>query len=195
LTSSDLVGALSPVINALEGLGVPHYVGGSVASSVHGVPRASVDADVVADLQPEHVAPFVTGLAGSYYLDADRISAAVQARRSFNVIHLETLFKIDVFVARARPFDREALKRARLEALEDSPQARRFRVASPEDTILAKLEWFRAGGETSERQWTDVVGVLRAVSDAVDVAYLRRWAQSIGVEDLLEKALRDAGGP
>jgi hypothetical protein len=193
LTASDLLAALSPVIDALEGLGVPHYVGGSVASSAHGYPRASVDADVVADLRAEHVAPLVSVLAGSYYLDADRMSAAVQSRRSFNVIHLETLFKVDLFVAKGRPFDREALKRARLEALEDTPQARRFRVATPEDTILAKLEWFRAGGEASERQWSDIVGVLRAVGDAIDVAYLRDWAPSIGVDDLLDKALRDAG--
>jgi hypothetical protein len=193
LTSSDLLGALSPVVDALEGLGVPHYVGGSVASSVHGFPRASVDADVVAALRAGHVAPFVASLAGSYYLDANRIGAAVQARRSFNVIHLETLFKVDVFVAKGRPFDQEALKRARLDALEDAPTARRFRVATPEDTVLAKLEWFRAGGEVSERQWTDVVGVLRAVGNGMDLAYLRLWAPSIGVADLLEKALRDAG--
>jgi hypothetical protein len=193
LTSSDLFKALSPVVDAFEELGVPYYVGGSLASSAHGVPRASIDADVIAALGPEHVTPLASGLAGAYYLSEDRIKAAVHARRSFNLIHLDTMFKVDVFVAKERPFDREALARARDQTLEDAPEARRFRVASPEDTILAKLEWFRAGGEVSERQWTDVIGVLRAGGDGLDRAYLQRWANSIGVEDLLERALRDAG--
>jgi hypothetical protein len=195
LTSSDLLGALTPVIDALERLGVPCYIGGSLASSVHGVPRASIDADVIADLRPEHVGPLASALAGAYYLDQDRIEAAVQARRSFNAIHLDTMFKIDVFAAKARPFDLEALTRARPEALEDAPGARRFPVATPEDTVLAKLEWFRAGGESSERQWTDVVGILKAGGEALDRAYLARWAASIDVGDLLERALGDAGPP
>ena len=183
------------MVDALEELGVAYYVGGSLASSAHGVPRASIDADVIADLGPGHVGPFVTALARAYYLSEDRIKEAVAARRSFNVIHLETMFKVDVFVAKGRPFDRQALARARMETLEDAPEARKFRVASPEDTILAKLEWFRAGGEASERQWTDVVGVLKTGWDDLDRDYLRRWASSIGVEDLLERAVLDARPP
>lgn len=180
------------MVDALEELGVPYYVGGSLASSAHGVPRASIDADVIADLGPEHVTPFASMLARAYYLSQDRIRTAVEARRSFNLIHLETMFKVDVFVAKRRPFDRQALARARREAFEDAPEARRFFVASPEDTILAKLEWFRAGGEVSERQWADVVGVLKTGWDGLDRAYLGRWAPSIGVEDLLERAVREA---
>jgi hypothetical protein len=193
LTSSDLLRALGPVVDALEGLGVAYYVGGSLASSTHGVARSSIDADVVVELGPDHVAPLVRALGTAYYLSEDRIKAAVQARRSFNLIHLETMFKVDVFVAKERPFDRQVFARARSETLEDAPEARRFLVASPEDTILAKLEWFRAGGEVSERQWVDVVGVLKTGGDGLDRAYLRRWASSIGVEDLLERAVLDAG--
>jgi hypothetical protein len=195
LTASDLLAALEPVIDVLEALGVPHFVGGSLASSAHGIPRASIDADVVADLGPAHVAPLVGRLQGRYYLDEAHIRAAVAARRSFNLIHLDTLFKIDVFASKRRPFDLEALRRARPQPLEDAPQPRPFRVATPEDTILAKLEWFRAGGETSERQWTDVVGVIKARSDDLDVPYLRRWAASLGVGDLLDRALTEASGP
>ena len=171
---------------------MPYYVGGSLASSTHGVARSSIDADVVADLGPAHVSPLVRALETTYYLSEDRMTSAVRARRSFNLIHLETMFKVDVFVTKGRPFDRQAFARARAEALEDSPAARRFLVASREDTVLAKLEWFRAGGEVSERQWADVVGVLKTAGDSLDRAYLRSWASSIGVEDLLERAVRDA---
>ena len=135
-----------------------------------------------------HVARFVESLTGGYYLDETRIRAAVESRRSFNLIHLATMFKIDVFVAKGRPFDRQALARAGLEQLVDSPEARRFRIASAEDIVLAKLEWFRAGDELSERQWTDVLGVLRT-SPQVDTGHLRRWAPELGVADLVERAL------
>jgi hypothetical protein len=195
LTASDLLSALEPVIDVLEALGVAHVVGGSQASSAHGIPRASIDADVVADLGPAHVSPLVARLQGRYYLDEAHVRAAVAARRSFNLIHLDTLFKIDVFASKRRPFDLEALRRARPQPLEDAPQPRPFRVATPEDTILAKLEWFRAGGETSERQWTDVVGVIKARSGEIDAPYLRRWAASLGVSDLLDRALAEASGP
>jgi hypothetical protein len=192
LTSSDLLDALGPVVDAFEQLRVPYYVGGSLASSAHGVPRASIDADVIADLGPEQIAPLASALREAYYLSEERIRTAVEARRSFNLIHLATMFKVDVFVAKGRPFDRQAFARVRREVLEDSPGARQFFVASPEDTILAKLEWFRAGGEASERQWADVVGVLKTGGGALDRAYLGRWAASIGVEDLLQRAVREA---
>ena len=179
-------------MEVLERLRVPYYVGGSVASSTHGIARSSIDADVVADLGPEHVAPLVSALRNAYYLSEDHIRTAVEARRSFNLIHLETIFKVDVFVAKGRPFDREALERARPQTLEDAPDARQFLVASREDTILAKLEWFRAGGGVSERQWTDVLGVLKTGWDRLERPYLVRWAASIGVADLLDTALREA---
>lgn len=193
MTGSDLLAALTPVIDALDALGVPYYVGGSVASSAHGVPRASIDADVVADLDSKRVEELVARLRDSYYVDLDRAHAAVAARRSFNVIHLASMFKVDVFVAKARPFDREALRRAVPETLDDAPGARRFRVASPEDTVLAKLEWFRAGGEVSDRQWSDIVGVLKVVGTELDHDYLRRWAAELAVGDLLARAGAEAG--
>jgi hypothetical protein len=194
VTASDLLRALGPVIEAFETLRVAHYVGGSLASSVHGMPRTSIDADVVADLGTQHVVPLVEGLAGRYYLDEGRIRSAVESRRSFNLIHLDTMFKIDVFVSKRRPYDLEALRRARAEPLESTPSAPRFSVASPEDIVLAKLEWYHAGGEVSDRQWTDIVGVLRARGGDIDGAYLERWAAALGVSDLLERARREAAG-
>jgi len=179
-------------VEVLDQLGVRHFVGGSVASSAHGAPRASVDVDVVADLRPEHVRPFVDRLQDGYYVDEGRASSAVESRRSFNLVHLATMLKVDIFVSKGRPFDREALGRAQQELLDEAPAARRFSVASLEDTVLAKLEWFRMGGEVSERQWSDVVGVLRTAGTAADQAYLRRWAAALGVSTLLERALDEA---
>ena len=191
---SDVLDALMPVTRLLEEVGVPHYVGGSFASSAHGVARASLDVDVVADLAPEQVQAFVSGLQGVYYVDEARVRAAVQSRRSFNLIHLATMFKIDVFMTRGRAFDRESLGRARREAFSADPKAPRVLVASAEDTVLAKLEWFRKGGEVSERQWADVVGVLKLGGPNLDVGYLRRWAGALNVTDLLERALDEASG-
>ena len=188
MTASDLLSALAPVVDALESLGVAYYVGGSLASSAHGVPRASIDADVIADLEHRHVAPFVSRLQDTYYLDAGRVRDAVEARRSFNLIHLATMFKVDVFASKRRPFDVEALQRARPQPFGDAPDALQFRVASAEDTILAKLEWFRSGGEVSDRQWADIVGVLRAVGRPLDSAYLEQWALALSVADILARA-------
>jgi hypothetical protein len=193
VTGSDLLAALTPVVDALEDLRVAYYVAGSVASSAHGVPRASIDADLVADLDDDRAVALVERLQASYYASLERARSAVVSRRSFNVIHLATMFKVDIFVTKGRAFDREAMRRAVAEPLDDAPGSRAFRIASAEDTVLAKLEWFRAGGEMSERQWADIVGVLRILGSSVDRDYLRRWAAPLAVEDLLTRALAEAG--
>ena len=193
MTAPDLVAALLPVIEALDSLGVRYYVGGSVASSIHGVPRASIDADLIAELGAGHVAPLVARLSALFYLDEGRMRDAVERRLSFNVIHLATMFKVDVFVSKGRPFDLEASGRARLEALGESPDAPKAMIASPEDTLLAKLEWYRRGGESSERQWSDILGLLRVRAGRLDIAYLADWARALGVADLLDRASRQAG--
>ena len=189
---SELIAALTPVVDALHTLEVPFYVGGSVASSAHGVARASLDVDLVAALEPDHVARFVTMLRDAYYLDGARIEASVRDRRAFNLVHLDTMFKIDVFVVGHRPFDREALRRAHDEALGEEPEALHVPVATAEDVVLAKLEWFRLGGEVSERQWGDVVGILKVSAQTIDAAYLKRWASALGLTDLLDRALSAA---
>lgn len=185
MSEPDLVVALAPVLDLLGRLGVRHYVGGSIASSAHGVPRASIDADVVAELLPAHATPLAEALRGAYYVPEQHVREAIDRRTSFNVIHLDTMVKVDVFVSRDRPFDRRAFERARPASLEGGVA---IPVSSPEDTVLAKLEWFRRGGEVSERQWTDVVGLLRA-GGALDVGYLHAGARDLGVTDLLLRAL------
>jgi hypothetical protein len=192
MTAADILAAMQPIADTFERLGVRYYVGGSVASSARGVPRASLDVDMAAELHPEHVAPFVAALQGPYYLAEERVRDAVAARRSFNAIHLATMMKVDVFVSRERPFDRSAFDRLTPEVLDPLGAARGYPIPRAEDVVLLKLEWFRAGGESSERQWADVLGVIRVAGAALDRRYLARWAPELGVSDLLDRALAAA---
>ena len=144
--------------------------------------------DLVAELGPAHVEPFVACLADAYYVPIEALRAAVSERRSFNLIHLATMFKVDVFVSRRRDYDVVAAQRAQSQVIDEAPGALRLPTATAEDTVLRKLEWFRRGGEVSERQWWDVVGVLKVTKDA-DREYLRGWAVRLGIADLLDRAL------
>ncbi len=113
MQGNDALTAVLPVIAALDRLGVPYYVGGSLASTAHGVMRASVDADLIADLKPQRVDALVEALQGDYYIDARMIRGAISTRSCFNLIHLATSFKVDIFVLKGRPYDRTALARKR----------------------------------------------------------------------------------
>lgn len=192
MTHPDAITAVRPVIGHFERLNVPYYVGGSLASSAYGKPRTSIDADLVADLALEHVNPLVEGLQEDYYVSVTAVRDAVARRACFNVVHYATAFKVDVFAMRARPYDREALGRARPEAIDEDAPGSQFMLAAPEDVVLSKLEWFRLGNEVSERQWLDVLGVLAVQGDRLDRAYLDRWAARLGVADLLARARCEA---
>jgi len=176
------------VTETLEMLSIPYLTGGSLASAVHGVARATMDTDLVADLRPEHAEPLARALSRSFYVDTESIREAIRHRSSFNVIHLATMFRVDIFVPQQRPFDRSQLGR-RAEYIVATDPKRAIYVASAEDIVLAKLEWYRLGGEVSERQWRDVLGVLKVQGKRLDMAYLRLWAGELGVTDLLESAL------
>lgn len=190
--SNDVVAALEPVVDALVALGVRYRVGGSVASSALGVPRSTLDVDVACELRLGHVPPLVARLIGTYYIDADMVSDAVRRESWCNLIHLATMLKVDLFIRRTRPFEEAAFERSVRRPLDPDPGAREFDLTTAEDIVLHKLEWFRAGGGVSERQWRDAVGVLAVQRDVIDHAYLDRWAEDLGVADLLAVARAEA---
>jgi hypothetical protein len=180
------------VIEAFDRLEIPYLVGGSVASSVHGIARPTLDADFVAAIREDQIEDFAAELKSDFYADPEMMRQALKHHRCFNLIHYDSSFKYDVFPMSENAFDRSQLGRReydRTTAFGD--EAIECAVASAEDTILAKLRWYRAGGEESERQWNDLRGILMVRREQLDLDYLRIWAPRLGIADLLEKLLNE----
>lgn len=192
MNEPDIASALKPVVEALDKLGVPYYIGGSIASSAYGFARSTMDVALASALTPEHVRPLAKILGEAYYLDEKMILEAIRRSSSFNLIHLGTMFKIDVFLPRRSPHEVEALARRRKDSLAQEHGAAEVYLLSPEDVVLKKLSWFRAGGEISDNQWKDILGVLKVQGENLDFQYLRRWAGELRIGDLLEKAWRES---
>lgn len=182
---------ITRVVSVFDELGIEYVVVGSFASSARGTYRATADLDVLADISQEQIKPLVAALRDDFYVDEPAVSRAVSRRGSFNAIHFEAVFKIDVFVSKPEGFDRQQLARRSWAPLA-SDSAQGFYVASAEDTVLAKLSWYRKGGEVSNVQWADVRGILGTQGDSLDTVYLREWADKLGVLDLLERALEES---
>jgi hypothetical protein len=178
------------VTNVFDHLAVPYLIGGSLASTLYGLVRTTQDSDLIAQMRAEHIQPFVDALEAEFYIDPQMVSTAVQQHGSFNLIHRETFFKVDVFVPPMRPFLQSQLRRAREQVFTLDTEVR-AKFASPEDTILAKLEWYRLGGEVSERQWRDVLGILMIQGDNLDLDYLHHWAAELDLAGLLLRALQE----
>lgn len=177
------------LVRVFDDLEIRYVVGGSLASSVYGIPRATQDVDLVADIELRHVEAIANALEGEFYVDAAMIRDALRSRSSFNVIHLETMFKADVFLFRGDAWSTEEMARASAVEL-DGPEGKvSIRFASPEDTLLHKLVWYQLGNRVSERQWGDVLGVLKVQGELLDREYLERWARVLGVSDVLDEAL------
>lgn len=177
------------VTRALDSVGVLHTIGGSIAASFAGEPRSTIDIDIVAALDDEHVPALVSLLAGDFYIDAESLRRAIRAHGTTNLIHQPTQLKVDIFIAGGTPLDAQQLQR-RLR-VEVAPE-RILYVHPPEDILLQKLRWYRAGGEVSDRQWRDVLGIVRTQGVRLDRRYLTSNAGTLGVEDLVERALHDA---
>lgn len=179
---------LSQVATAFEEHGITYVVVGSFASSMRGLYRATADIDIVADLRPEHVRPLVEALREKFYMDEQAVRRAVSRHGSFNAIHFDAVFKVDIFVPPAGDFSRQQLARRRAEKMAPDME-REVYVATAEDSILEKLLWYRKGGEVSRVQWADVLGIVGAQGAALDVEYLNAWADRLGVRDLLDRIL------
>jgi len=179
----------------LDSLGIAYAVGGSFASSIHGIARPTQDLDLIAAIPPNQIAGLVTALQSDFYVDSESIQSAIRFRRSFNLIHLQTGFKIDVFPVVSHALGAQQLKRRRIEqsSVLGGP-AVTFPVISPEDTVLVKLSWYRDGGESSERQWNDLRNIVKVQGERLDQAYLREWSRELGVSDLLKRLLSESSG-
>lgn len=170
------------VVEALEQVGLAYMVAGSFASSFHGIPRMTQDADIVVEADERSVLRLVKLLEQEFYVSEDAAREALSLRRMFNAIHLATGFKVDLVIRKQRPFSVEELRRRESGQL----AGRQVAFATAEDTILTKLEWSKLGD--SERQYEDAVGVIRVQGPRLDWTYLERWADALGLRDLLEQS-------
>jgi len=183
----DLLPAIRPVLAEFDRLGIAYYVGGSVASSIYGEPRSTLDVDIGADLPESAVEHLVSKWSGDFYVSEAAMRDAIQRERCFNLIHLSTSLKVDVFVCGADVFNASVLKRRISRTVAIGDEYLSIWLATPEDVILHKLLWYRKGGETSERQWRDIAGVLKQQQGRLDAGYLADWANRLHVRDLWER--------
>ena len=185
----ELADAFKILADALERLRIPFLIGGSVASSARSIPRSTMDVDIVARIVPAQATPLAAALGRDWYADPDQMREAIRAGRSFNVIFIPRGYKIDIFPATTEFHAAQLLRAGRIPlpflGIEDE-----YPVASAEDILLAKLQWYRDGGKVSERQWNDITGLL-AVNQDLNFEYLDSWAARLGVADLLAKACTD----
>jgi hypothetical protein len=191
----SLAALLRQIGEVLDRLGIRYAAGGSVASSYHGIARATNDVDLVAEIRPAQARALAEALGRDFYADEDMIRDALLAGRPFNVIHLKTTYKFDFFPASGDARGALQLERRVVVEADLAGGPVSLPVTSAEDTILAKLAWFKKGGCTSARQWNDVLGVVRIQEGRLDLAYLREWAPRLGVADWLERALVEGATP
>ncbi len=184
--ANDLIAVIDAVIVALRHHAIPHYVTGSFASSVHGEFRATADVDLVADIPAAALSALMQELDAAFVADAEQARLALARGQSFNLIHRTTYLKVDLFPCDSA-FNQSALGRA--VTIEIPGATESLRVSSVEDIILAKLRWYRLGGESSDVQRRDVQQLVELNRDTLEVGYLRHWATELGVDDLLTKAI------
>ena len=184
----DPIAVAVRVADALDALGIAHTIGGSIAASIAGEPRSTVDIDFVAVLEERHVQGLVASLTSEFYVDEDALHRAVRSRGTANLVHQATQLKIDLFVAGGTPLD--ALQIARRQQVTLGP-SRTIHVHPPEDILLQKLRWYRLGGEVSDRLWRDILAIVRVQGNRLDREYLQTHAPVLGVSDLLTRALQE----
>lgn len=189
--ADDALRATLATVRILERLGLDYLIGGSLAASLHGIPRSTQDADLVVDLPSSRVAELLRALGPQFYADEERARSAVSRQAAFNIIHLETMFKVDLFVLGDDAAAQSEMRRRERHRLGDTDADAAF-VASAEDTVLQKLLWYRRGHGVSDRQWQDLVGVLKVQGNRIDRAYLDAWATALDLRELLAEAFTEA---
>lgn len=188
--TNPLADALSRLKPVLDSLGIRYAIVGSLASSAHGIYRSTADGDLLARIVPSRARSLVAALGQDWYGDVDEIERATRDGRSFNLIHIPTAMKVDIFPASTQ-FHENQLMRATEVTIFPGDDSSRFPVASPEDVLLAKLQWYQSGGEVSEKQWGDITGIL-VTNRKLDFPYLEFWAAKLGISHLLARAIAAA---
>lgn len=191
IVDADSIRLALRMAEILDALAVSYLIGGSVASSILGEPRATLDVNIVADLQ-SHVQPLVEVMTGEFFIDEIMVTEAIERKSSFNVIHLDTMQKVDIFVFPNQPLAQSEMQRRQQLVITQNPERLAW-LPSAEDIILQKLLWYRMGDRISDRQWRDVLGVLKVQADRLDFNYLVLWAETLKLIDLMAQALREAG--
>lgn len=186
---SSIVRPAERLLWALEATGIEYALVGSVASSAFGEPRATMDIDMVARLTKPLLERLGKLLGADYYFDLETAEAALRPGGSFNIVSMQSVTKFDFFPIEGDAFGTSQLARRRM-AKVDFLSDVEVPVASPEDIVLAKLRWYDLGGRTSERQWSDILGVLRVQSGKLDWGYIEEWGPRLGVVELVMKLPR-----
>lgn len=181
---------LDPIADIFADLEVPYRIGGSVASSEFGRPRSTNDVDLVADLRDHHVDELAERAEPLYYADVLVIRDAVQRRDAFNLVHLGTFIKVDVFVLGKSAFEQSAFERCIVRELGEGADVRPFPFTTPEDMVVQKLRWFRKGGGVSENQWNDILGLLQR--GGLDSDYIVHWVNELGLRAEYDRAVAAA---
>jgi hypothetical protein len=184
--------AFKRILEVLDRLEIPYFVTDSVASSVYGIARTTLDLDLVADLREDHIPRLVSQLRADFYADPEMMADALKRGRSFNVIHLGSSYKVDIFPLGEDEYNREAFRRHRYtQTAPPGEEPIECALASPEDIVLSKLHRYRAGGEVSETQWRDLRGILSVSGARLGREYLLLWAGRLEVADLLDRLLSE----
>lgn len=180
---------IAEILNALD---IPYLIGGSVASTLMGEMRATEDVDIVADIKMEKVALLLQSLQPRFYVSEDAVRDAIRYKRSFNLIDNESLGKVDIFILKNNAFPQIEFQRRRSQLVRQNPD-QSLVLPTPEDIILQKLTWYRMTKNESQRQWRDVLGVLKLQGDRLDFEYMQKWAMELELSDLLETACTESG--
>lgn len=188
----EVAGALERVLQALDRLGIRYMVGGSLASSIHGIQRSTRGIDIVAAISQQHAAPFASDLGGDFYIDVEAARDALERGRSFNLIHFATSYKFDIFPIPDDAYYQTQLQRSELKEIAFGDRiAVTSHVSTAEDSVLTKLVWYRLGGEQSDQQWNDLRGIRSVQGTRLDYNYLRKWAAHLRIQDLLDRLLSE----
>jgi len=188
---SDVLDVALLVARALESVGADYFVGGSVASSLQGEPRATNDIDIVVSLPVRKIGAFASALGSDFEVDEAMLAEAMRRASCANIFYLPWVTKVDLFGVGTTPFDESEFSRRAPVRVRETGET--LVIKSPEDTVLRKMLWYRQGGEVSEKQWRDIVEVLRVSGPHLSKSYLDSWARRLAVTDLLARAQEDAG--